>query len=382
MIILPLNVAVAVVPSSSGIDVELQYIKSALLYADNVVLISPLAYLYTQLTYQPKEINEKHFILLFEKVIPFAKSQDPMLYEQGMCVLKQLKEIFNKKKYVQLPYAQRLNIIREAKELTKEVTKSMFSLIGVEQCHELETLISNNQVVIHKFNNSIADIDNIVKEYFEVLQNSLKNTSPLFDKQCYDLMNAAIKARVIKLSDMEKSKITHIGLVDNCLQRLPSFEEASIDELIDIKKELSKPLIRFRSKMLTFSNDIKSLPWDKDFVGECDSLFIKDIEPALLEIEEATHENSFRSNLGSKFLTEEGFWKSYNGLALGIATTGIITCLNEFTMNNYAILSGLGAAATAKFIEAIYEHQKEKAIIENNELYFYYKAEKILQSRK
>ena len=255
-----LNVAVAVVPSSSGIDVELQYVKSALLYADNVVLISPLAYLYTQLTYQPKEINEKHFILLFEKVIPFAKSQDPMLYEQGMCVLKQLKEIFNNKKYGQLSYVQRLNIIKEAKEFTKEVIQSMFLLIGVEQCHELDALISNNQVIIHKFNNSIADTDNIVKEYFEILQYSLKNTSPLFDKQCYALMNAAVKAMAIKLSDTEKSKITHIGLVDNCLQRLPSFEEASIDELIDIKKELSKPLIRFRSKMMTFSKDIKSLP--------------------------------------------------------------------------------------------------------------------------
>ena len=377
-----LNVTVAVVPSSTGIDVELQYIKSALLYADNVILISPLAYLYTQLTYQPNTINEKHFVFLLEKILPFAKLQDQVLYEQGLCVLNQLKSLLKNKKYMQLSYTKRLNIINEVKSFTKEITEIMFSMIGTEQCHELNTLVFNNQVIIHKFDHSIADVGNMIKEYFCMLQNSLKDSSPLFDKQCYDLLNSAIKSRVIKLSDTEKSKITHIGLVDNCLQRLPSFEEASIDELIDIKKELSNPLIRFRRKMLTFSDNIKSLPWDKDFIGECDSLFIKEIQPALLEIEEATHANSFMSNLGNKFLTQEGFWKSYNGLAVGIATTGLISCLNEFTMNNYAILSGLGAAATSKFIEAIYEHQKEKSIIESNELYFYYKTEKILQNRK
>lgn len=377
-----LNVTVAVVPSSTGIDVELQYVKSALLYADNVILISPLAYLYTQLTYQPNTINEKHFMFLLEKILPFAKLQDQALYEQGLSILNQLKSLLKSKKHMQLSYIKRLNIINEVKSFTKEITEIMFSMIGTEQCHELNTLVFNNQVIIHKFDHSIADVDNMIKEYFCMLQNSLKDSSPLFDKQCYDLLNSAIKARVIKLSDTEKSKITHIGLVDNCLQRLPSFEEASIDELIDIKKELSNPLIRFRRKMLTFSDDIKSLPWDKDFIGECDSLFIKEIQPALLEIEEATHANSFMSNLGNKFLTQEGFWKSYNGLAVGIATTGLISCLNEFTMNNYAILSGLGAAATSKFIEAIYEHQKEKAIIESNELFFYYKAEKILQNRK
>ena len=41
---------VAITPSLQNIDRELQYVKSALLYADKVTLISPVVYLYTQLS--------------------------------------------------------------------------------------------------------------------------------------------------------------------------------------------------------------------------------------------------------------------------------------------------------------------------------------------
>jgi len=49
-------------------------------------------------------------------------------------------------------------------------------------------------------------------------------------------MSAAISDHIVDLSAHERRKITHAGLADNYMQRLPSFEEASVDEVLDIKR--------------------------------------------------------------------------------------------------------------------------------------------------
>ena len=376
-----LNITVALVPNGTDMSRELAYVKSALLYADKVNLISPIAYLVNQIAYN--ELNtENKIINLFKIILPFAQVRDERIYAEVKEITTQLNSTFKSKNYRNIPYSKKLAAISQFKKTAIDSLNTMYDLVGYSDCIDLKKLIDNGQVNITPFRNSIVDVDKYVNEYFEKLTESIHTSNPLFDNASYSLMNAALKAKLIKFTDLEKAKITHVGLVDNYLQRLPSFEEASIDELIDIKNELSKPLIRFRSKMMNYSEGIKSLPWDKDFENECNTLFIKEIEPALLEIEEATQDNSFKKNLGSKFLTQEGFWKSYNGLVVGIATTGVISTLNEFTLNNGSVIAGVGAGVAAKFIEAVYEYEKGKKDIEKNELYFYYKTGDILKKRK
>ena len=205
----------------------------------------------------------------------------------------------------------------------------MFSFIGNENADDLDSLIRHGQVKIESFNNSIADVDRCVLEYYNKLKVALKSSYPLFDEQSNDLMKAALESNIINVSPTDKRKITHAGLADNYIQRLPSFSEATIDELIDIKSELSQPLIRFRSKMLSYSDSLQSMPWDNDFEKECDLLYDKEVAPALLEIEECTKDNSFIKNLGKKFFTDEGFWKSTGGLVIGVAAGRVISSFND-----------------------------------------------------
>lgn len=45
------NFSIAVSPNKKiNLDIEMKFIKSALLYADKITIISPIAYLYFQLT--------------------------------------------------------------------------------------------------------------------------------------------------------------------------------------------------------------------------------------------------------------------------------------------------------------------------------------------
>ena len=59
---------IALIPKEPNLTQEMSYIKSALLYADQVTLISPMAYLFHQFTDENNSLNEKNAINLFYKI--------------------------------------------------------------------------------------------------------------------------------------------------------------------------------------------------------------------------------------------------------------------------------------------------------------------------
>ena len=58
---------------NTSLEREMNYIKSALLYADKVTLISPLAYMFNRLTNKGNNLNERTVIKLIEQILPLAK---------------------------------------------------------------------------------------------------------------------------------------------------------------------------------------------------------------------------------------------------------------------------------------------------------------------
>ena len=371
---------IALIPKELDLTQEMNYVKSALLYADQVTLISPMAYLFHQFTDEKNSLNEKTVIKLLYKILPLIKEKDPNIYNSFFPALNELSMIVNGKQYNSLPFAKKLKIKSELKSYSKDISKLMFSFIGNENANDLDSLIRHGQVKIESFNNSIADVDRCVLEYYNKLKVALKSSYPLFDEQSNDLMKAALESNIINVSPTDKRKIMHAGLADNYIQRLPSFSEATVDELVDIKSELNQPLIRFRSKMLSYSDSLQSLPWDKDFEQECDLLYDKEIAPALLEIEECTKNNCFIKNLGKKFFTDEGFWKSTGGLVIGIAAGGVISSFNDVISTEQGMLATGGAFVATKIAGAYNEYREKKKEIQTKDMYFYYKAGKELEN--
>lgn len=365
---------IALIPKELDLTQEMNYVKSALLYADQVTLISPMAYLFHQFTDEKNSLNEKNAIKLFYKILPLIKEKDPNTYNSFYPVLNELSKIVNGKQYNSLPYVKKIQIKSQLKSYSQDFSKLMFSFIGNENADDLDSLIRHGQVKIESFNNSIAYVDRCVLEYYNKLKVALKSSYPLFDEQSNDLMKAALESNIINISPIDKRKITHAGLADNYIQRLPSFAEATVDELIDIKSELSQPLIRFRSKMISYSDSLQSMPWDNDFEKECDLLYDKEVAPALLEIEECTKDNSFIKNLGKKFFTDEGFWKSTGGLVLGVAAGGAISSFNDVISTEQGMLAAGGAFVLSKIAGAYIDYKEKKKDIQRKDLYFYYKA--------
>lgn len=372
---------VAISPSATNIDRELQYVKSALLYADSVTLISPLAYFYYKLKACTKTMDERAVIKTFNMIIPLCKDIEPDAYKKGISAIKPFAKIVNDKQYRRIPNAYKREMREALVPFLLQCETILLSKIGDEQESELNKLIRSEKLKLYRFEHDLSDTDGLVPEFFRKLKDAVTGSYPLFDEASNQLIASAVKEQVISLSNVDRMKIVHAGVSDGLIQRLPSFEFASVDEILDIRKELDSSLARFRSKMFEYSESIQSMPWNEDFESESSMLYYKKVVPAVLEIDELTKENSFLKNLGYSFLSSENALNSLGSLALSVAAGGVVLAVSQAMSTNAAIsMSGTAWAAT-KVAEAFRNYTEKEKEIKRKDLYFYYQTGKKLQKR-
>ena len=374
-----LDFTVAITPSATNIDRELQYIKSALLYADSITLISPVAYLFTKLGMLDDAKDIHSVIRMLDYSLPLIKDQRPDLYSQATTAIRQLKQILKNKKYRLLPKATKMEFQNTLYEFAQNVDDAMVPFIGERQSKELEKLIKAGRVQLQKFEHDLTDFGGLAIEYYKHVNEAVKTTYPLFDEQSNNLLELAVRSKLVRLNEVEQRKITHAGASDNIIQRLPAFETASIDEILDIRKELEDPLVRFRGKMLSYTQDIQLMPWDEDFQSECSILYEKEITPAVLEISELTQENSILKNLGEEFVSDGQFMKSAGGLIVSIAAAGVIPSLTDAISTDVSIIGTAAAFGATKVAAAYNKYASKKKEIEKKDMFFYYKAGTLLR---
>ena len=145
------------------------------------------------------------------------------------------------------------------------------------------------------------------------------------------------------MSDSGAARGKHAGLASHLLRRLPLFEAAPVDEILDIRRELERPLVRFRGAVARFSDGMRAAGWEaEEFVGDAEEVFVQEVEPAVIEIEEAVRDNRFLARLVPG-MTEPPHWAV--GGALGMAAYNLAS-LPELT--SLAVGGGIGIAAGAR----------------------------------
>lgn len=374
------NFTIAVAPKGANMHQDMLFIKSALLYADSITLISPVASTYYELTNDGNIKNEKSMLNLLEKVIPLCRKVDPIKIEGILPIILQLKVMIYSKQYASVPMNVKIPLINALKKFEIEVSRTLLDLLGEEDCIELVELVKTRKLMLHRFEGAMLD-DDFVNEFFKILVDSVNdlNTFPLFDEQSNNLIKAAVNENVVTLNNASQSNIKHAKISSDLLISLPSFEFATIDEILDIRKELEKPLVRFRRKMLSYNDEIQAMPWDEDFRNECFNIYHKDIAPAVLEIDELTKETSFIKNLGYNFLSDSLALKNVGGLVISVAAAGVISSFGKIAPNG-AMIAGGGAFVISEIAKAYKKSRDAQGQITKKDMYFYYKASNILTS--
>ena len=307
-----------------NINKEISLIKTAILYGDKVLLISIIPILFNSFLnlveqfYRDEEIKQK----IIDNVELDELSKSLLSTIEGKAELKsKLEEVKPK--------------------------------IGM---NKLELAIKSGILDVYTFGKSKIP----------------EETYPLLDEDILNLVKVERKDEKLNISDVDSEKIKQIGFVFDIFQRLPNFENATIDEILDIRKTLGKPLIRFRSAIIGMSDCIRYKPWDEGFYYDIEKIFYQRIEPAVLEIEEECKSNKYLTKLLNIIVKRP--WEIPAGGIGGV----IISKLAEIS-NISATAIGLSIGTGTVAFNALNEWKEKTKEIEKNQMFFYYKTGEILK---
>jgi hypothetical protein len=240
--------------------------------------------------------------------------------------------------------------------------------------------VDSGLLEVHTFESTLRRVvqpeehRNYVLEYVGVVSETVSNahTYPLFDEDTSQIISAGITAGLIPVTDSAIARGKETGLAADVLARLPLFDLATVKEVLDIRRELERPLKRFRSAMINFSESIKTASWDENFPSDADQVFRREVEPAVLNIEEEVQSNKFIAELVRKAVDKPIILAGGSALALAVTTL-------QLPALAALAVGGLVGGGSALY-DAYKEWSNKAREIEQNQLFFYYRAGKFLSN--
>ena len=184
-----------------------------------------------------------------------------------------------------------------------------------------------------------------------------KETLPLLDDLSGNVVNVAVRKGIITPSSSDRRRGRHGGLSGNLLQRLPMFERADVSETLDVRKELAEYLGAFRVAVAESAATIEAAAWDTArFAEEADLVFDEKVGPAVDRIEQRVKNDRGLNELTLKYGPS---------LLSGASSMGAF-------LGGHDALAGLAALAAGISFVAAGRDSNEK--VSRERLYFYYRA--------
>lgn len=360
---------------------EIRLLKAALLYADRVKLCSlTSSVLVTMAQYENMNAEEKREVVT-TILKEYIKTTDDVpagtvdfldmlsAIQQNRRLKKELKRTLPHQQFLMLHKFDKF--YRELMTNMKgAMSKGIAKITDGVRVDELDAALRSGLIEFYWVNPG-GSSDEVIKEFYNVVSEAVTSdtTYPLFDDMTGGLVSAAIQEGKLNVSDSSINRAQQVGLSADLLSRLPLFDNASVDEVLDIRKELETPLIRFRAAITDYSTEIKNASWDEGFPLDAEKVFQAKVQPAVLEIEEAYKSNKRLMSYINKLIDA----KSLSGLGILLAST-------NFLPDTVAKFMAGTAAVTTVLYQAEKEWREKNEEIEKNQLYFYYRTRERLKS--
>jgi len=374
---------------AEGVDLsqDLRLVKAAILYGDKAKLCSAASSIMLVAQRFDKMKTDQQIDLLSAMLPLVIENQFELQQLTGFITL--YKQLMRKKHKGAAEYRLQSQMKKGMAELWEQAIQKHSAFMQPEAVRGIEKAISDGILELHIFdqfndtsetikklaNNSLADretVRTLMFEYLELVTEAVQNgqTYPMFDDETGKMLKAFMEAGSLVASPASIAQSKQSALAADLLKRLPLFDEATVNEVIDIRRLLNRPLVRFRSAVMGYAEKIKSASWDDDFTIEAEQVFRRDLEPAVLEIEDMVKSHSSLLALATQKIADKNV---------------VITSLFSFVVSNLTnlpkitqLMLAAGASGAAAFSEIWNEWQRQEVAIEQNQLYFYYSAKTLL----
>lgn len=340
----------------SGLNVanDLRLLKAALLYSDKVKFYSyGVSALLNQMNL-PKKMRENEKL---DWILEFYQDlgHSPHIEQVTKFVDDYRESLRNKKRNFQAYLLNKRALDKSFRDMKKLANEA-----GIKG---LNDALASGLIDFCPFSKK----EHSVEQYVDAVSNALisKETYPLLDDATGELIELLIKEEKIAVLGTSEKRAKHVGLSSKLIEKLPLFDFASVDEILDIRKDLEIPLVRFRAAVIGYANMIENLPWKGDFSLEVEEIYLQHVEPAILDLENAYKSSKSLLNIFPKTL-------QYKGIAATSVLGLAISQLNQFP--KIVVPLSIAGALTLGTYEAVRERRQEIEKVENHQLFFYYKA--------
>jgi len=307
-----LSVVVAANPGS-GLTVapEVELTKAALLYGDRVVVISPAT---TMLLGAEalERFSPAQQIDLVRQVAPYLLNGDEAAkFLSGLDQIKQLSGI--RSPGGRLVRGKLMQALAPMKAMMGEAIRDLSAQADLDQLEKarskglveidstdpgtavdlLAACVISAKVAQRGERQSSEYVGRIVETFVGKLAHHLSTGRDylVFDSAVAGLVEAAVREGLFQPAMGPAGRSAQAMSAASLMGRLPTFPGAEVDELLDIRDELSGPLTQFRGAMVGVARDFTSEPWERGFEDEVHDAWVGTVHPALESIEAAVRDN-------------------------------------------------------------------------------------------
>ncbi len=282
------HVTVATVPRgdiTGSLAHDAALVKAALLYADHVTLASPNAIMLAGVAglTNPDSQDRRDALMSMASVLPGS--------EDAVALYHDLK-----RRRTKLSPAERLVLSRIEQVLKTsgdEMAETVSGMLQTAGMPELQVAIEAGVLGIHMLDLDQAAPDEfatcVIDGLVKVLTDAVSSTSrtfPMFDDGAGSLVKSMVAEGLV--TDVRASRSKEAGAAGQLIAQLEAFPAAEMDVVLDVRKQLKLPLVRFRSALARVSREIESPAWESAAFGrEVDDLYRQHVAPALAELTEA-----------------------------------------------------------------------------------------------
>lgn len=342
---------------------EIRMVKAALLYADSVTLTSPKL---TVLRY-------------FAGVAPQDPERRRAIEESGITEKPGWQaaiSILHGMRLGHQPTAEELGWLERFSDelalydrLHREQTGRTLAAAGGE---ELQLGVNSGVVRLQPIPGDVTNPQTYADEVLDTFEDAFRDaldaerpTYPLFDFMAWLTLRPTVEAAGVTPAEMAPAN--EVALAARMIvDRVEAFPDATMDVVLDVRDRLEGPLVRFRAALAKAAAELDTTGFDDKFEREAQSLYRREVEPALQELRESL------SDLGAHATLRRGAEPGV--AALGLAAAGVVS----FSALIAASAAWLGIAGKE---ELKYRRGVQQTKRENN-YFFIWEADRLLRSER
>lgn len=210
--------------------------------------------------------------------------------------------------------------------------------------------------------------EDVIPRWLDIIDERLKNPRSrlLFDDRVGRLISARLAETDLQPTQNILRNIHSAALGSGLVARLPAFPQASMDELLALRADLNLPLARYRRVVSRLARDLPDGAIGQELEAAIDDVWISEVRPAILELEDLlAHHGLVReiaraTSTDVRLLMVEGF-----GVYVALAGPGGVASLAAASIG--AASAGVQAVASG----ATRSSQARRAVQENDLFYLY-----------